>query len=85
MGPLLHWMTLALSNISAYLSPIIRYCRSRNFRVCLYIANIASGAASLYMKTLYFCLFLATGGADVNFRFSGDRWIAPLVNLIEDT
>ena len=38
---------------------------------CLYIAYIASGAASLYIKTLCFCLFLATGGADVNFRFSG--------------
>ena len=49
------------------------YCRTRNFRVCLYIAFIASGAASLYIKTLYFCLFLATGGADVNFRFSGGR------------
>ena len=53
--------------------------------MCLYIAYIASGAASLYIKTLYFCLFFATGGADINFRFSGGRWIAPLVNLIEDT
>ena len=32
----------------------------------LYIAHIASGAASLFIKTLYFCLFLTTGGADVN-------------------
>ena len=28
------------------------YCRTRNFRVCLYIAYLASGAASLYIKTL---------------------------------
>ena len=63
---------------------VLRYCITRNFRVCLYIAYIASGAASLYIKTVYFCLFLATGGADVNFRFSGGRYIAPLVNLIED-
>ena len=29
-----------------------KYCRTRNFRVCLYIAYLASGAASLYIKTL---------------------------------
>ena len=35
------------------------YCRTRTFRVCLYIAYLASGAASLYIKTLYFCLFFS--------------------------
>ena len=30
------------------------YCRTRNFRVCLYIAYLACGSASLYIKTLYF-------------------------------
>ena len=32
------------------------YCRTRNFRVCLYIAYLACGSASLYIKTLYFFL-----------------------------
>ena len=30
------------------------YCRTHNLRVCLYIAYIAYGSASLYIKTLYF-------------------------------
>ena len=30
------------------------YCRTRNSRVCLYIAYLACGSASLYIKTLYF-------------------------------
>ena len=30
------------------------YCRTQNVCVCLYIAYIACGCASLYMKTLYF-------------------------------
>ena len=38
------------------LSIIINYCRTHNVRVCLYIANIACGSASLYIKTLYFFL-----------------------------
>ena len=32
------------------------YCRTRNVHVCLYIAYIACGSASLYIKTLYFFL-----------------------------
>ena len=32
------------------------YCRTHNVRVCLYIAYIACGSASLYIKTLYFFL-----------------------------
>ena len=32
------------------------YCRTHNVSVCLYIAYIACGSASLYIKTLYFCL-----------------------------
>ena len=31
-----------------------KYCRTRNFRVCLYIAYLACCSASLYIKTLYF-------------------------------
>ena len=31
-----------------------RYCRTRNLRVCLYIAYIACGSALLYIKALYF-------------------------------
>ena len=35
-----------------------KYCRTHNVRVCLYIANIACGSASLYIKTLlFFCTF----------------------------
>ena len=32
------------------------YSRTHNVRVCLYIAYIAFGSASLYIKTLYFSL-----------------------------
>ena len=32
------------------------YCRTHNIRVCLYIAYIVCGSASLYIKTLYFFL-----------------------------
>ena len=33
-----------------------KYCRTHNVSVCLYIAYIACGSASLYIKTLYFFL-----------------------------
>ena len=32
------------------------YCRTHNVSVCLYIAYIVCGSASLYIKTLYFFL-----------------------------
>ena len=35
---------------------VITYCRTCNVSVCLYIAYIACGSASLYIKTLYFYL-----------------------------
>ena len=35
---------------------IFAYCRTHNVRVCLYIAYIACGSASLYIKMLYFFL-----------------------------
>ena len=35
---------------------IDHYCRTHNVSVCLYIAYIACGSASLYIKTLYFFL-----------------------------
>ena len=34
--------------------------------MCVYIAYLASGAASLYIKHCSLSFFLATGGADVN-------------------
>ena len=33
---------------------LLKYCRTHNVSVCLYIAYIACGSASLYIKTLYF-------------------------------
>ena len=42
----------------------IRYLRTHNLRVCLYIAYIACGSASLYIKTLYsFCCALVLSAA----------------------
>ena len=43
------------------------YCRTHNLRVCLYIAYIACGSASLYIKMLYFfiCTFFMLGAATV--------------------
>ena len=35
---------------------LLKYCRTHNVSVCLYIAYIACGSASLYIKTLYFFL-----------------------------
>ena len=37
-------------------SRVTRYCRTHNVSVCLCIAYIACGSASLYIKTLYFFL-----------------------------
>ena len=40
------------------------YCRTHNVSVCLYIAYIACGSASLYIKTLYpFLTVLALSAA----------------------
>ena len=36
----------------------MQYCRTHNVSACLYIAYIAYGSASLYIKTLYFFLTL---------------------------
>ena len=33
-----------------------KYCRTHNVSVCLYIAYLACGSTSLYIKTLYFFL-----------------------------
>ena len=43
------------------------HCRTHNLRVCLYIAYIACGSASLYIKTLYFliCTFFMLAAATV--------------------
>ena len=49
---------LSSTTILGHLSKPIRkqFCRAHNIRVCLYIAYIACGSASLYIKTLYFFL-----------------------------
>ena len=45
----------------------LTYCRTHNVRVCLYIAYIACGSASLYIKTLYllFCTLALSAAATV--------------------
>ena len=53
---------------------VIRYCRTHNVSVCLYIAYIACGSDSLYIKTLYFFLTLlalsaAAAVANINIRY----------------
>ena len=51
------------------------YCRTHNVRVCLYIAYIAFGSASLYIKTLYsFLIVLALSAAatDANIKIRYD-------------
>ena len=50
------------------------YCRTHNFRVCLYIAYIACGSASLYIKTLYFlictfCMLAVATVANIKIRY----------------
>ena len=41
-----------------------QYCRTHNVSVCLYIAYIACGSASLYIKTVYvFLIVLALSAA----------------------
>ena len=44
---------------------IYDYCRTHNVRVCLYIAYIACGSASLYIKTLYYFLSAAATVANI--------------------
>ena len=46
---------------------ILRYCRTHNLRVCLYIAYIACGSALLNIKTLYFfiCNFFMLEAATI--------------------
>ena len=50
------------NSIVKYLCHIIKmvtgYCRTHNLRVCLYIAYIASGSPSLYIKTVTLYFFL---------------------------
>ena len=47
--------------------PCYTHCRTHNLPVCLYIANIACGSASLYIKTLYFyfCTLALSAAATV--------------------
>ena len=48
--------TLQLCPERWFVRKIFGYCRTHNVRVCLYIAYIACGSASLFIKTLYFFL-----------------------------
>ena len=43
------------------------YCRTHNVSVCLYIAYIACGSASLYIKILY-VFFYCTGAVSGSYR-----------------
>ena len=46
------------------MNEVRHYCRTHNVSVCLYIAYIACGSASLYIKTLYcFLTVLALSAA----------------------
>ena len=46
-----------LENTGWRIKALSQYCRTHSVRVCLYIAYIACGSASLYIKTLYFFLY----------------------------
>ena len=55
---------------------MITYCNTHNVRVCLYIAYIACGSTSLYIKTLYFfltelALSAAVTVANIKIRYDG--------------
>ena len=53
-----------LQSFSKYCFVLMIYCRTHNVSVCLYIAYIARGFASLYIKTLYsFITVLALSAA----------------------
>ena len=47
----------------------IKYCRTHNLRVCLYIAYIACGSALLYIKMLYFFLYFGAPIAYIKIRY----------------
>ena len=55
------------TNMSAAKDKKKQYCRTHNVRVCLYIADIACGSASLYIKTMYFffCTLVLSAAATV--------------------
>ena len=62
---------LKQSNSCPYL---MKYCRTHNVSVCLYIAYIACGSASLYIKTMYYfltvlALSVAATVANIKIRF----------------
>ena len=61
-------------HLSLQLCMLSTYCRIHNVHVCLYIAYIACGSASLYIKTLYFffctlALSAAATVADIKIRY----------------
>ena len=59
-----------------------KYCRTRNFRVCLYIAYLACGSASLYIKTLYFFITVLALTAAAIFANIKIRYDAKLPNSL---
>ena len=58
------------------------YCRTQNFRVCLYIAYLACGSASLYIKTLYFFITVLALSAAAIFANIKIRYDAKLPNSL---
>ena len=58
------------------------YCRTHNVRVCLYVAYIASGSASLYIKTLYFFLTVLSLSAAATVANIKIRYDAKTPNLL---
>ena len=61
---------------------LMLYCRTRNFRVCLYIAYLACGSASLYIKTLYFFITVLALSAAAIFANIKIRYDAKLPNSL---
>ena len=56
----------------------LKYCRTHNVSVCLYIAYIAWGSASLYIETPYFVLTvlaLSAAATVVNIKIRYDAKI----------
>ena len=77
----LSYILLPLSHAVLFNENVIRfkYCRTHNVSVCLYIAYITCGSASLYIKTLYFfltVLALSAGASVANIKIRYDAKIS---------
>ena len=60
-------MMMLMGMIMRTMMKLTEYCRTHNVSVCLYIAYIACGSPSLYIKTLYF-FFYCTGSVSGGYR-----------------